>query len=236
MRGAMAGPTACRTCGRGLERHGGRSRVFCKECAAKADREIARKPRVKCKECGKKFAAASRIVRYCSRGCRAEFARRYNREYQRKLLADPEKRAIILARTRASAAARRARKRGGRPPQRQPPMRVDPNAEPSVCRLCGRGFAQYGRTNRHVYCRQCTARADREIAKKLRVKCKECGKAFTTTKRSVRYCSDECSAEGVRRSRRRSNARRLADPERHAARAAYMRARSAARGGSEPGG
>ncbi len=226
----MARPAACRLCGRGFERrerHG--RRVYCEQCTARADKAIAGKLHVKCKECGKALATTSHRVRYCSKACSAEYARHYNREYQRKALADPAKRAIILARVRASAAARAARKRGGRPLQRQAPMRVDPDAEPSTCRLCGRSFAQYGNTNRHAYCRQCTARANKAITEKLHVKCKECGKEFTTTNRSARYCSDECRTDGTRRSRRECRLRRMADPEKRATAAAYARAQSAAR-------
>ena len=229
----MPGRTACRLCGRRFAQYGrARHRAYCKRCTARADREIARALRVKCKECGKKFAAPNRTVRYCSDECRAEGLRRYNREYQRMSLADPEKRAAAAARTRASEAARAARERGGRPPppQRQAPPRASPNAEPSTCLLCGRRFAQYGRSSRHGYCRRCTAKADREIARTLNVNCNACGKKFSTNSRAVRYCSDECRAEGLRRSRRGSRRRAEADPEKRALAAARRRARNAARG------
>ena len=233
----MSNSAACKVCGRSFEqpRERGGRRFFCERCRAKADAEIARELRVKCKECGKAFTTTSRHAKYCSRECSAEPRRRYAREYQRRAMADPEKRAIIMARVRASAAASAARKRGGGPPQKPPAPRADPNAEPSVCRLCGRAFEQYGYAHCHVYCKECTARADKAIARKMRVKCGECGKAFTTTSRAVRYCSDECSADAKRRSTRESGRRRMADPKRRAANAAYMRAWYAARGGGRSG-
>ena len=232
MRGAMGERIACKMCGSGFAQYGSGRRAFCRECTARADREIAARPAVKCRECGSEFSAPSRSFRYCSDACRTEFVRRYNREYQRRYLADPEKRAVALARTRASAAARAARRGGGRPPQRQPqrPMRADPNAEPSVCGLCGSGFAPYGHTH-HAYCKKCTARADREIARTLRADCKACGRAFSATNRNVRYCSAACRADGVRRSHLESRRRIESDPEKSALAAAQRRACSAARRG-----
>ena len=190
-----------------------------------------------CKVCGKAFATKLRSAKYCSDACRAEATRRYNRECMRRYLADPEKRAIILARTRAAAAARRARERGGHPPKaRRSAGRAAPAAAPKsdTCRLCGRSFAQYGGAS-HAYCKRCTAKADRAIAKALRVDCKTCGKAFSTTNRSVRYCSDACRAEGQRRGKRELNRKRMADPERRAIARAHMRAWSAARRGGKAG-
>ena len=186
-----------------------------------------------CKACGKRFSAPRRSARYCSDGCRADGARRRNREHQRKYLADPEKRALTAARNRAIAAARAARKRGGRPPQRQAPPRADPDAEPSVCRLCGRTFAQYGRSNRHAYCRRCTARADRDVGRTLRAKCAGCGGRFSTTSLAVRYCSDECRADGALRSQRKSDLRFKADPGKRALAEAQKRALRASRMGGE---
>ena len=236
MRGAMPGPAACLLCGRIFERHGrGGLRAYCKRCTARADREVAVRPVVQCGECGSEFSAPRRSFRYCSDACRTETARRRNLEHQRKYMADPEKRAITAARARAAAAARAARKGGGGPPRRRPPPRADPNAEPSVCRLCGRSFGQHGRGLR-AYCKRCTARADREAGRTLRAKCKECGKAFSTARRSVRYCSDGCSAEGLRRSYRESKRRIKADPEKRALAAAQGRAWSAAHRGRKAGG
>ena len=230
----MPDPRACKMCGRSfVQRERGGRHSYCKRCRARADMEVARKLRVKCKECGKAFATTSRAVRYCSDECRAESARRYGREYQRKAMADPERRAIHMVRVRASGAARRARERGGMPPQRQPPMRSDPNAEPSICRLCGRSFEQRERGGRHSYCERCRARAAMEVARKLRVKCRECGKAFSAAIRSARYCSDECRASGKRRINRESRRRRMADPEKRAIGAAHVRAWNAAHAGGE---
>ena len=210
--------------------------MYCKPCTAKADRAIAAKLHADCKECGKRFAAARSTSRYCSQACRTGALRRYNREYQRRSMADPEKYSIILARNRAAAAAARMSGRDGRSPgQPQAPHRANPNAEPSVCRLCGRNFLPYGRAN-HAYCKRCTAKADREIARNLHVKCRECGKAFTTTNRNVRYCSKACGAEGARRSRRESRRRSMADPEKRAIESAYVRAWHAAQRSGRQGG
>ena len=84
----MSTRTACKLCGRSFERRerDGR-RVYCEQCTAKADKAIAGKLHVKCKECGKALATTSHRVRYCSKACSAEYARRYNREYQRRALA-----------------------------------------------------------------------------------------------------------------------------------------------------
>ena len=223
----------CVLCGTSFAPYGRGSRTFCKRCAARADRRAARTHRADCKACGKRFAAASRSFRYCSDECRADGVRRRNREHQRKYMADPERRAIAMARARAYTAARASRERGGRPPQPQPPMRADPNAEPTVCRLCGRTFAQYGRTNRHVYCKRCTAKADRDAGRTLRTECRTCGGRFSTASRAARYCSDECRAEGKRRATQESDRRFKADPERRALAAAQNRARNAARRSKE---
>ena len=58
----------------------------------------------KCKACGKAFHTKTRSIRYCSEACRTEARRRLNLEYNRRYMADPAKRAIMLARTRAAAA------------------------------------------------------------------------------------------------------------------------------------
>ena len=236
MRCAMPVRTACRLCGRTFAPYGRGARTFCRRCAARADREAARTLRMDCKECGKGFVASRRSDRYCSDECRAEAARRRSREGQRRYVADPEKRAIALARTRASAAARAARKRGGRPPQRHAPPRADPNAGPSVCGLCGRTFAQYGRSNRHAYCRRCTARADSEVGRTLRAKCAECGGRFSTASRTVRYCSDECRAGSARRAVRERDRRFKADPARRVLAEAQKRALRAAHRAGAAGG
>ena len=196
----MRARTDCKTCGRRLNRRGrGGMHDSCKRCTAKADREVARTVQAKCRECGKKFTAANRRAIYCSDKCRTDGARRYQREYRRRYLADPEKLAMALARKRACASADAARKRGGRPPPPRWPPRIDPNAEQPTCRLCGRKYARYTNTRRNAYCKPCRDEADREIARELRVKCRACGRAFDTTKRSVRYCSDACRAVGARR-------------------------------------
>ena len=189
----------------------------------------------KCAVCGKRFSASSPIARYCSPGCRAEGRRRSDRKCYRKRMADPETRALVRARGRLAMAAIAARKRGGRRRDAgggagRPPSGA---ALPAVdCGLCGRSFVPRGCASR-VYCRRCMDKAERELARVLRVKCKECGKTFSTTDRIVRYCSEECSAEGMRRGRGESVRRGMADPARRAVAAARTRAWNAAQKAKE---
>lgn len=192
---------------------------------------------VDCRVCGKAFSTKRSAARYCSDACRTEAKLRHNSEYVQKYLADPEKRAIALARARATRAARSAKKEGaGRRPRARRAAGSRPRAAPksAACRLCGRTFEQYGGTS-HAYCKACTAKADRAAALVMRVDCKACGKKFSTANRSVRYCSDACSAEGLRRSRHESERRRMADPEKRAVAMAHVRAWSAARKGEKAG-
>ena len=238
----MASTATCRTCGRGFERSGRYgSGVYCKRCTAKADREFAKRLRVDCKECGKKFSAPKHSVRYCSDACRSATTRRRNRDNQRKYLSDPKNRAIKLARTRRAAAASRARDQGEKPPPPRPGREVEsqrPNAkpaEPYACALCGRDFAPYGSGARPVHCRRCAAMADEEMDRAMAVSCKECGKEFSTRNRIVRYCSPKCRAASHNRSRAESIRRRMADPEGRAMVAARWRAWAAARRGEKKG-
>ena len=236
----MAGPTSCSLCGRSFEPRSRTGRhAYCGRCAAKADREIARTLSVDCKECGKPFSTRTRSVHYCSDACRTAAARRRNSEYQRRYAADPVKRALMLARTRVAAAARRARERGEEPPPRaghdvKSLKRNAKAAEPYACGLCGRDFAPYG-GNRPAHCKRCSARISRELGRVMAVKCKECGKKFSTSNRAIRYCSMPCSAAGRRRSSNESGRRRRADPEALALAAARRRAWAAARRGREKG-
>ena len=235
----MAEATACSLCGRSPARRGrGRGRrPYCGRCEAKAGREIARPRRVDCGVCGRKFSARRISAKYCSDPCRAEAVRRQNRECARRYMSDPEKYAIALARSRAWAAGKSAAGRGGGSRPRAGRVagsrpRTSP-ARSAACRLCGRSFAQYGGATNHAYCRRCTAKADREATRVLRVDCKACGEKFSTPNRSVRYCSDPCRAEGQRRNRRENDRRRRSDPDRHARAAAYAGARDGARDGGE---
>ena len=231
----MAEAAACRLCGRSLARSGGDGRVYCRPCTAKADREVARTLRVECRECGKKFSTRTRVARYCSDACRSDNMRRYNREYMRRYKADPEKRAVIAARARAMHARRRGRTEdGGSRPRavRGAGSRPRAAAEPkeAACGLCGRSFAPYGGT-RHAYCRQCTAKTDREASRTLRVECRECGGMFSTKSRVVRYCSKECGMAGKRRNDLDYSRRSASDPEKAVMNLARTRARNAAKGG-----
>ena len=232
----MAGTSTCRLCSRIFEQHGKGRRNYCKPCTAKTDRAAARENVTKCKECGKRFSKSTRFRAYCSDGCRIEGGRRRMREYMRRYLVDPEKRAMSLARTRASAASRRARegkrpagsggrRKGGRAAGRPPPRPL--NAKRSTCRLCGRSFVPYGGAMR-AHCMQCAARFDREVSRAVTAKCKVCGKNFSTKRRNARYCSDKCRADGVRRGDLEYIHRRTVDPEWRAIRAARTRAQSAA--------
>ena len=212
MRDALARTAACRLCGASFEQHGSGMRAYCERCTAKADRDVASAIDAECKECGGKFSTKNRLVRYCSDKCRIEGMRRRRREYMRGYMADPEKRAMYLARTRAAGASRRramegkkpasggggggGRRKGaraaGRPPRR-PSM-----AKQRACELCGRSSVSYGRHAR-AHCKQCAARFDREVSRVLRAKCGECDKEFSPKSRNVRYCSTKCSAGAIRR-------------------------------------
>ena len=230
----MARPTACRLCGGDIEPHGrGNRPAYCKRCIAKADREIARMPRVDCRECGKTFSTRTRTVHYCSDPCRSAAARRARIERQRRYNGDPEKLALTRARERLAAAARRARARGDKQPPRanRDVQSLKPNpksAEPYACALCGRDFVPYG-GRRPAYCKRCAAKADKEIGRERTLNCKECGTKFTTPKRSARYCSTKCSAAGRMHSSNESARRSMAaDPEARALAAARRRAYAAA--------
>ena len=243
MRGAMGRTTAaCALCGRAYEpyRRPG-SNAYCKRCIAKADREIAKTLSVDCKECGRAFSTRTRTVRYCSDQCRSAGARRGRVESHRRYVADPEKRALQLARVRRLVAAGRSRKRGNKqPPPRAGrgaarPRRSAKSAEPYPCALCGRDFAPYGGGAHPVHCKRCAAKADKEIDRKRTLDCKECGARFSTPNRAVRYCSKACSAAGQRRSTRERGRRRMADPEKRAVDLARRRAWAAANSAKEGG-
>ena len=86
----------------------------------------------------------------------------------------------------------------------------------AACRLCGTAFVpRVGGLPR--YCEPCRARTAREISRVVRVPCKECGRAFGTASRVVRYCSDECRKNGKRRlsdaQRRRRRLARSSQPK-----------------------
>ena len=237
----MAKMTVCRACGRDFEKsYRAASYVYCKRCTARSDREIARPMRMDCRECGKAFSPKTHAVRYCSDECRASAVRRIGAESRRRHMADPEKRARRLAGARASyAATYTARARVDKQPRRASrdaasPRRNAKAAEPYPCVLCGRNIAPPCRRGRRtIYCKRCTAKANRELGREMTLNCKECGKKFTTSNRTVRYCSDACRADVRRRDARECARRRLADPEMRALAAARARAQLAARRGKE---
>ena len=234
----MARTAACRLCGKSFEARG--RRVYCERCTAKADRDVASSIDAKCKECGGKFSTKNPIVRYCSDKCRIDGTRRLKREHARLYMADPEKRAIKRARERAWAANRRRAMEGKGPAgsssgggrQRDDhaagrPPRPRSRAKQRACEVCGRSFVPHGGTSR-ANCERCAARFDGEISTVRNVKCKECGKEFSTKNRSARYCSTKCSAEAIRRRMREYARGRMADPEQRAILSARARARQAA--------
>ena len=105
----------------------------------------------------------------------------------------------------------------------------------ATCRVCGRDFAPHRRAGLHAYCKRCTAKADKEIARRISVDCKECGKTFPTKTRSVRNCSAKCRADTLRRAARERYHRDMADPEKHTLATARSRARYTARKGGKKG-
>lgn len=223
----------CGLCGTAFKPYGGKRHSYCKRCTARTDKKIGAAKKAECGECGKRFAARSRAARYCSDQCRAAVKARHTREYYRASMADPEKRAIKMAHTRVAVAAYRARKRGmertadgGTGMDRQGAWPAPDTL--SECALCGRRFRpHWGRIQ--VHCKRCMERAEREIRRKRAVKCGECGKAFSTSNRAVRYCSRACREDSGRRRDRENRRRKMANPERRAMAAAYQRAADAAR-------
>lgn len=146
-------------------------------------------------------------------------------------MSDPEKRAMSLARTRVSSAARRARAQGKKRPRagRRAAARIPRGAkgpEPSSCRLCGRSFGQRGPSRSHYG--RCRDRIDRKIGTVLAVSCMECGKGFSTKSGIAKYCSEACRI-AARRSRCRGISRRsMVGPEEYARMLARQRAWHAA--------
>ena len=55
--------------------------------------------------------------------------------------------------------------------------------------------------------------AAREVARTHRMRCRECGSAFTTPNRSVKYCSDMCREESRANRHRRRPGRRPQRPD-----------------------
>ena len=107
-------------------------------------------------------------------------------------------------------------------------------AKTIACRLCGSDIKPRGRGNRPAFCKRCNAKADKMIAQRPRMDCRECGKAFSAKNRSVRYCSDACRTASARRANVESQRKYTADPRNHARKLAHARA-SAARRAAERG-
>ena len=228
----MAQTVDCRLCGCSFVRPGSGRHLYCKRCTTRTDREVSRVRRVDCKECGRPFSTTYRGARYCSDECRADARRRRAREYVRRRWADPGKRAIVAAHTRAIAARRRAADAGGRPKTGQGRRQEAGSAAKTRtfdCKLCGRSFELRGRGVRS-YCKQCIAKSDRAAATAPRRHCKECGRRFESKARFALYCSKECSANGAQRSLRSRGRKRMADPEERALAAARQRAMARAKG------
>ena len=104
-----------------------------------------------------------------------------------------------------------------------------PMARTGACRLCGNGLDPRRGAGRRSYCEGCAAKADKKAAQRPRVDCKECGKAFSTMTRTVRYCSDACRAAAARRSNNENQRRYAADPKNRAIKLARARVSAAAR-------
>ena len=167
---------------------------------------------VKCRICGGAFQTDMRPGNphvYCSPPCRAEGKRARMREYMRRYLADPERRAVHAARLRASTARRRAR--DGR--DEVPRMR---------CKECAREFSPASRSVRYCSdpCRKkglarvraaCRRRREEREGRPATVRCRVCSREFAPVHGDGMpriYCSLACRAEG-RRAYFRERVRRL---------------------------
>ena len=139
------------------------------------------------------------------------------------------------------AMARAARRGGGHSapaadlPILYPQFERGAMARQAACAACGRSLARHG-DPRHLCCRRCAAKAERDVARTPLDECRECGKKFHARTRSVKYCSDACGAAGNRRINAASQRRYMADPEKRAMSLARSRALSAARTAMAHGG
>ena len=210
-RGALAKPIACMLCGREFTPHRGGSLHYCDTCRAKTLKEIAKVLRVRCKECGKAFSATNRVARYCSVSCRMDGYRRNSNASAR------HRRRQRLAAQKGEGAAGR-----GGAPKRPGGARGGKAAAPKCRVCGGKIASYQMPGNRRVYCSaKCraegkrvqirdymrrylsdpkkraimAARANARAARlkaEPRVHCKECGKEFSATRQSARYCSVLC--------------------------------------------
>ena len=93
-----------------------RKKGYMRGRSAPARRALERK--AECRACGKEFRVEGRAGTgraYCSPACRTAGRRERGREYLRRYLADPEKRAAHVVRNTEAAARRRAAARAGGP-------------------------------------------------------------------------------------------------------------------------
>ena len=108
LRRARAGAQRRRRGSAGARERGGTA----DKAAGAARSGAAAPPAPACRVCGKGLAT-SRQRAYCSAECRTEGKRARKREYVRRYLEDPERRAVQAARMRAAYVRRMARKRDG---------------------------------------------------------------------------------------------------------------------------
>ena len=115
------GTAACRICGTTFEAPSRTIKYCSDECRKKGYMRGRRGPgrpvgrtrgkKAECRSCGKEFKVDGRAGTpraYCSDECRTEGRRARSREYLRRYLADPEKRALHVVRGTEAAARRRA--------------------------------------------------------------------------------------------------------------------------------
>ena len=227
----------CRECGRAFEtpslavrycsdpcrkKARARGRTASASASAAAAPRRARKRAAKCLVCGGAFPpdkGKGRPMSYCSPPCRAEGTRARMREYMRRYLSDPDRRALHAARLRASSARRSA-------------VGAADHVRSVRCALCGTGFSTAVPHARYCSdpCRK-EAAARYNIAYKRRrrerggaarsaaAKCRACSKEFAPRHGSGMprlYCSLACrdearrasDREAKRRERRSSSSRR----------------------------
>ena len=218
----------CRLCGRPFRpRRGGGPLNYCARCGRKADREAVRVHRVRCKECGGTFHTPNRSVKYCSAPCRKKGYARRRRPARAPSAAAPGASAAAppsrakerTVKCRICGKAFLTDMRPGKPQVYcSPPCRAE-GSRVRMREYMRRYLADPKR--RAVHAARLRASSARRTARDARnrtrsIECAQCGGEFSTSNRSIRYCSDPC----------RKKARAIAN-------AAYKRRRSG-RDGSTP--